>query len=392
MSQQLINLSPDLKRLRDEGYQVEIFASYLILRNIPYVTQSKEIKYGDLISELTLAGNITVKPNTHVVHFCGETPCDKDGKPLSRIINSSRMKQLAQNLQSNHIFSSKPKEGYIDFYVKMSTYASILTSQAQAIDPSVSARNFSPIETQDEGSVFRYLDTASSRAEITDLSSKFDNLKIGIIGLGGTGSYVLDLVAKTPVAEIHLFDKKPFLQHNAFRFPGAPSIDQLKDQLPKVEYLAKIYGRMHKGIVAHNTYIDITNIHILSQFDFVFLCLDNGSAKPVILDKLEEYGIPFIDVGMGIYYEDGHLGGQLRVTTGTKLKNDHLKSRISTARTTANNDEYSKNIQIADLNALNATLAVLKWKKLLGFYWDSGNEHCSFFKIGGNKMINEDYL
>jgi hypothetical protein len=36
-------------------------------------------------------------------------------------------------------------------------------------------------------------------------------------GLGGTGSYILDLVSKTPVNEILLFDSDDFLQHNAFR-------------------------------------------------------------------------------------------------------------------------------------------------------------------------------
>ena len=53
------------------------------------------------------------------------------------------------------------------------------------------------------------------------------------MGLGGTGSYVLDLVAKTPVWEIHLFDGDAFLQHNAFRSPGAPSLDELEAQPPK---------------------------------------------------------------------------------------------------------------------------------------------------------------
>lgn len=389
MLQQLISLSSDLKRLRDEGYELDVIASYLVVRNIPYVNQSMEIKYGDLISELTLAGDVTIKPHTHVVYFSGDIPCNKGGNLLSQILNSSQCNQLAPNLVSHHMFSSKPKEGYQDFYEKMTTYSAILSSHAQAIDPSVSARNFSVIESQEE-SVFHYLDTASSRAGISDLASKFNNQKIGIIGLGGTGSYVLDFVAKTPVKEIHLFDKKRMMQHNAFRIPGAPSISELRNQPPKVRYLASQYGNMHKGIIPHNTYIDASNIHLLADLDFVFLCLDNGSAKPVILDKLNELDISFTDVGMGIYYENGHLGGQLRVTTGTNLKHDHLSNRISTSPLAAKNDEYSKNIQIADLNTLNATLTVLKWKKLLGFYWDSGNEHCCFFKIAGNKILNED--
>jgi tRNA A37 threonylcarbamoyladenosine dehydratase len=51
---------------------------------------------------------------------------------------------------------------------------------------------------------------------------------------GGTGSYVLDFVAKTPVKEIHLFDGDIFDQHNAFRAPGAPSGEELEQRLKKV--------------------------------------------------------------------------------------------------------------------------------------------------------------
>lgn len=54
------------------------------------------------------------------------------------------------------------------------------------------------------------------RANINFINDKFKGMRIGIIGLGGTGSY-LDLVAKTPVDEILLFDDDEFLLHNAFR-------------------------------------------------------------------------------------------------------------------------------------------------------------------------------
>lgn len=54
------------------------------------------------------------------------------------------------------------------------------------------------------------------------------------------------------------------------------------------------------------------------------------------------------------------------------------------------NDEYAQNIQIADLNALNAALAVIKWKKLCGFYQDFEHEHHSTYTSDGNAMTNED--
>jgi hypothetical protein len=35
-------------------------------------------------------------------------------------------------------------------------------------------------------------------------------------------------------------------------------------------------------------------------------------------------------------------------------------------------------------------LAVIRWKKLWGFYADQEGEHNSLYAIGGNEIINED--
>jgi hypothetical protein len=44
----------------------------------------------------------------------------------------------------------------------------------------------------------------------------------------------------------------------------------------------------------------------------------------------------------------------------------------------------------ADLNALNATLAVIKWKKIRGFYRDLEREHHSTYTTDGNMMLSSD--
>ncbi|CAN2525454.1 MULTISPECIES: hypothetical protein [Burkholderia] len=49
---------------------------------------------------------------------------------------------------------------------------------------------------------------------------------------------------------------------------------------------------------------------------------------------------------------------------------------------------YASNIQVADLNALNAVLAVIKWKKLRGFYRDLDREHHSTYTTDGNLLLN----
>lgn len=54
--------------------------------------------------------------------------------------------------------------------------------------------------------VFCYPDTATTRAGIGAATAKLMTERVAIIGLGGTGSYILDLLAKVPIGEIHLFD------------------------------------------------------------------------------------------------------------------------------------------------------------------------------------------
>jgi hypothetical protein len=85
MSQRPISLSPDLSRLRDEGYEIEIVSGHLVLHSVPYVNSRKEVRRGALVSELTLAADVAQKPSTHVVMFAGEFPCDKHGRPLEKI-------------------------------------------------------------------------------------------------------------------------------------------------------------------------------------------------------------------------------------------------------------------------------------------------------------------
>ena len=82
MSLPLIDRSPDLKQLRDEGYDVDIVEGYVLVRDVPYVTSSREIKRGILISTLTLANNVTAPPDTHVAMLAGEYPCHSDGSPI----------------------------------------------------------------------------------------------------------------------------------------------------------------------------------------------------------------------------------------------------------------------------------------------------------------------
>jgi molybdopterin/thiamine biosynthesis adenylyltransferase len=236
--------------------------------------------------------------------------------------------------------------------------------------------------------VFDYLDTASSRAGINAANAKLHGHRVAIIGLGGTGSYILDLIAKTWVREIHLYDDDLLHQHNAFRLPGALSLEDLENATTKVAYLHAVYSKLRTGVTPHAYRIDEHNVDQLADMDFVFLALTDGAAKKIIIDALEAHDVAFVDCGMGVYEVDGSLAGQIRVTTSTPAHRSSARTRIPFVD--GEQDEYSQNIQTAELNALNATLAVIKWKKLVGYFIDLDNEHNSVYVLDGNQVINED--
>lgn len=384
MSHQLINHSPDLKRLRDEGYEVQIKSGHLLISDVPYINSNREVKYGTLVSTLHLAGNVTTKPDTHVGMFKGDYPCHKDGSPIEGFRHASHNQTLAEGVEINHSFSSKPRDGfgYPNYYEKMKRYIDIISAPT-----GLSACTFRTIESVDSDSAFQYLDSWSSRAGISTINDNFKHKKIAIIGLGGTGSYVLDLVAKTPVSEIHLYDGDKFLQHNAFRAPGAASLEQLNAQSFKVDHFRSIYSNMHRNILAHSEYLNESNINELPDFDFVFICIDKGEIKKLLIAKLENDGTSFIDVGIGVQAINDALIATVRVTTSTQAKRDHLARKVSLDD--RDDDEYAQNIQIADLNSLNASLAVIKWKKLCGFYHDHENEHHSTYTVDTNLYLSE---
>ena len=59
MSEKLISHSPDLKRLRDEGYAVEVHHGHLVVRSVPYANSRGEVAYGRVVTNLNLNGDQT---------------------------------------------------------------------------------------------------------------------------------------------------------------------------------------------------------------------------------------------------------------------------------------------------------------------------------------------
>ncbi|MEE0884844.1 MAG: ThiF family adenylyltransferase [Faecalimonas sp.] len=388
MLQRLLDHSEDLRKLVDEGYELEVKGSFIIVHHIPYVTNNKRVEYGSLVTNLMLNGNKTIRPSDHTIWFTGSIPCNKDGSEITSLIWQRNGRDLGNGISVACGFSNKPPQGYPDYYEKFKRYIDIISAPALSLDSTVVVQTYR-VKESEQDDVFRYRDTNSSKAGICALNEKLQKHQIAIIGLGGTGSYILDYMSKTPVQQIALFDGDLFLQHNAFRAPGAATEQELDQCMTKVEYLSAKYEKMHSKVCPHAEYITEENVHMLSEYDFVFISMDSNSDKKVILDYLLEKDIPFVDTGIGLELVEGQLLGQIR-TSSIHGEQKSLAERYIPMGEDKEENVYKSNIQIVELNALNAAFAVISYKKHYGFYQDVRDNVQTIYSINVGEVINYD--
>jgi hypothetical protein len=382
--------SADIQRLVTAGYSLEIRSNHLLMHDVPYVNEVKEVCRGTLVAPLTLTGTVTTAPGDHVVHFIGMTPCTWQGIPLSGLQHAGAS-ELAPGLRVDMGFSNKPSTPFPDFEQKLLHYMHLLTPQAVEIDPTATAKNNKLLVDDSDQSVFCYPDTGSARAGITAISAKLEQHRVGIIGAGGTGSYILDLLAKTSVARIDVFDGDRLLTHNAFRAPGATARQDLDGRPFKASHFCGKYAAMRSEIRPFDVYITSANLHLLDDCTFVFVCIDSGPARRLIVDHFLARGIPFIDCGLGMLVNDQQqaIFGTVRATLVTLERADTAMNYLSFADDEPGDDVYASNIQVAELNAMNACMAVMRFKKHIGFYVDLRGDTQWTFSTSSNTMTGD---
>jgi hypothetical protein len=186
---ELANHNDDIRRLLEKGYALRFDSGYLVVRYIPYLDANKALQVGAIVTKLVFIDKMRVQQQDHQVFFAGSAPHGLDGQPVPNL------------------------------FAKIEHYLNLVGG------PAMSLHGFNPFTFRVDhdvvaDSVFKFQDTMTSRAEIGDLAAVFKNEVIAIIGLGGTGCFVLDFTVKTPVQEIRGFDGDFYYVHNAYRSPG----------------------------------------------------------------------------------------------------------------------------------------------------------------------------
>ncbi|MER9223748.1 ThiF family adenylyltransferase [Mesorhizobium sp. M0644] len=389
MSSLLVAPDGNLARLEAKGRRFAIRANYIVMA-VPYLNCRGELRRGFIADPLNLTGGTEIGlPANHQMYFLGEDPSGLDGQSLLNILGGGANRTLIfDDNYSSYYFSHKivtplgQMRDYGSLFEKFEQYYQVISGPAVYKFPEADQLFLDVDFGADLQSLFNFPDTHSSHAELHELNRRISHLAVGIVGLGGTGSYVLDLLSKTPVKALKLFDDDEYVVKNSYRSPGTTRFEDFKKS--KVDLYVERYSSFRTGVTGQVIRVTQDTPGAIPDCDFVFLCVDKGESRAKVVELLNGLGKPFIDVGMGLTRTDGPLNGRVRAT----LVDDETRSAVlagSILPMVDNADhEYQTNIQIAELNALNAALAVILFKKRFGYYADTDP--------GYNLLMNLDRL
>jgi hypothetical protein len=390
MFHKLVSHNDDIRRLVEKGYAVAFDGNnYLVVRDIPYLDAGGALCIGAIISKFVDRGDDRIAQEDHQVFFAGSAPHGLDGKPIPNLgggPTSLALSDDSRDVVVQRSFSNKPKAAgaFADFYEKIESYVSIISGPAIERHDATPL-TFRTVEVSESTSPFKFRDTLTSRAEICDLAGRFKDDVIAIIGLGGTGAYVLEFLIKTPVKEIRGFDLDVFHVHTAFRSPGR--LDEAELGKPKADVYQGRYENFRTGLSLEAKYIDASCADELKGVTFAFVCVDSGPSRAGIFDLLIKLEIPYIDVGMGLDRNHGTLNGMVRTTYYSSAEASKTRDKGLAELVETPDDMYRRNIQIGELNALNACLAVIRFKQIRGFYRQEMPYYHLLYSIGDMKIL-----
>ena len=245
---------------------------------------------------------------------------------------------------------------------------------------------------------FKIPNTFEARAGIGQVQDRIRGQSIAIIGLGGTGSYVLDLVAKTPVREIHVLDDDYMDWHNFMRAPGAPTDEEIKLRhqgcLRKMDYYHPKYSSLREGIHMHPIRVDSKST--LGEFlsdhpiDFAFVCIDqltegDSPRQDAVYCALCDSKVPFIDSGVSISVEGSAVSGSV-TTSFYNAGSMTWKDAIPNAKVEGDVPGY-RNVQLPEVNALAASLAVMEWRRRTEQYVSESASFLHKFRLETPRIV-----
>lgn len=130
-------------------------------------------------------------------------------------------------------------------------------------------------------------------------------LHIAVVGVGGTGSFVVEELARLGVGHLTLIDDESVELTNLNRLVGTAASDIGR---PKVEVLGDVARRARADVrlsLIQGSVLKESVARGLIDCDAVFCCTDSHGSRAVINQIAYQYLVPTFDVGVRIDAKDG---------------------------------------------------------------------------------------
>jgi hypothetical protein len=141
-----------------------------------------------------------------------------------------------------------------------------------------------------------------------------ETVRIGIVGLGGGGSHIVQQLAHIGVQHFNCFDGDVVDDSNLNRLVGALASDP-SCQTPKIEVAQRVITGLtpEADIVVHRGHWQ-EHAELLEQCDLVFGSVDTFAGRRNLEATCRRYLIPYIDIGMDVHIvgdEPPRMAGQV---------------------------------------------------------------------------------
>lgn len=148
------------------------------------------------------------------------------------------------------------------------------------------------------------------------VQSALSNLKIGVVGAGGTGSAVAEQLIRLGVGTLYVFDGDNLDGSNLTRVHGSRHEQVGKKKVRVVEESARQIGLNTSVIPVEKPITFRSAAELLKNCDIVFGCTDDQWGRSILTRLALYYYIPVFDMGVRIDSEHGLVKSvQGRVTT-----------------------------------------------------------------------------
>jgi len=126
------------------------------------------------------------------------------------------------------------------------------------------------------------------------------SLRVGVAGCSGTGSWVIEMLARLGIGHLVLVDPDRIERKNLNRIVNSRGQDA-HDADFKVDAIARAIVGMELGTVVDVFREDLTKrvvIQALATCDVIFGCLDSADGRDVLNRISTYYCVPYLDVGV----------------------------------------------------------------------------------------------